>query len=62
MDVEAGRNVVYLVTHDFTETEVEADETLHLSLPWLRDKLYLQSGAGKVVHVLDCCYSGEMGA
>jgi len=61
MDVEAGRNVVYLGTHDFAEEEVAGDETLHLSLPWLRDKLYLQTEAGKVVLLLDCCYSGQMG-
>ena len=61
MDVEAGRNVVYLGTHDFAEEEVAGDETLHLSLPWLRDKLYLQTEAGKVVLLLDCCYSGLMG-
>ncbi len=61
MDVEAGRNVVYLGTHDFVEAQVEGDETLHLSFPWLRDKLYLQTEAGKVLLLLDCCYSGEMG-
>ena len=61
MDVEAGRNVVYLGTYDFVEAQVEGDETLHLSFPWLRDKLYLQTEAGKVLLLLDCCYSGEMG-
>src|SRR5260370_1420573 len=60
IDVEAGRNEVYLGTHDFVEKQVERDETLHLSLPWLRDKLYQQAEAGKVLLVLDCCYSGEI--
>src|SRR5579885_2427828 len=61
MDVQAGRNIIYLGTHDFAEGEVEGDETLHLSLPWLRDKLYFQTEAGKVVLIIDACYSGEMG-
>jgi WD40 repeat protein len=61
MDVEAGRNEIYLGTHDFIEKQVEQDETLHLSLPWLRDKLYQHAEARKVLLVLDCCYSGEVG-
>jgi len=45
MDVEAGRNEVYLGTYDFVEKQVERDETLHLSLPWLRDRLAEQAVA-----------------
>ncbi len=62
MNVEADRDEVYLGTHDFSEEEVEEDETLHLSLSWLRDKLYWQTEAGKVVLILDCCYSGQIGS
>jgi WD40 repeat protein len=62
MDVEAERQEVYLGTYDFSEEEVEEAEELHLSLSWLRDKLYRQTEAGKVVLLLDCCYSGQMGS
>jgi len=61
MDVEAGRNEVYLGTYDFAEKQVERDETLHLSLSWLRDKLFQRVEAEKVLLVLDCCYAGAVG-
>ena len=61
MTIEADCRDVYLVTHDFNEVEVEEDENAHLSMRWLRDKLYLPTEAGKVLLILDCCYAGDVG-
>src|SRR6266702_6846573 len=61
MLIEAGRRDIYLVTHNFRERDVERDENLHLSMQWLRDKLYIPTNAGRVLLILDCCYAGEFG-
>jgi WD40 repeat protein len=61
MTVSAEEQDIYLVTHDFSEQEVEEDESLHCSMGWLRDKLYMPTAAGKVLLILDCCYAGNMG-
>ena len=38
----------------------QRDPTLHVSLRWLRDYLYNQTEAGRVLILLDCCYSGYL--
>src|SRR2546425_8706168 len=43
---EADERDVYLVTSDFDEVEVEEDQHAHLSMGWLRDKLYIPTQAG----------------
>ncbi len=60
MLIEAERRDVYLVTSDFDEVEVEEDENAHLSMRWLRDKLYIPTQAGRVLLILDCCYAGNI--
>lgn len=61
MTVDGDRSDIYLVTSDFSETDTEEDETLHCSMRWLQERLYLPTLAGKVLLVLDCCYAGNMG-
>lgn len=61
MTVSGGQDDIYLGTHDFNEQEVDEDEYTHCSMRWLRDKLYIPTGAGKVLIVLDCCYAGNIG-
>ena len=61
MKVEAEREETYLVTYDFDERVVVEDESFHVSLKWLREKLYERPNAGRVLIILDCCYAGEMG-
>jgi WD40 repeat protein len=61
MTIEAERRDIYLVTHNFRERDVKCDENLHLSMRWLRDKLYTLTNAGRVLLIIDCCYSGEIG-
>lgn len=61
MPISGGLTDIFLVTHNFNEQEVEEDETMHVSMRWLRDKLYLHPGAGKVLLILDNCFSGNMG-
>lgn len=61
MLVDGDQPDIYLATHDFAEGEVEEDNTLHVSMRWLQDKLYLPTQAGKVLLILDCCYAGNMG-
>lgn len=61
MTVEAAQQDVYFVTSNFSEIDVEEDEDRHLSMRWLRDKLYIPTQAGKVLLILDCCYSGDVG-
>jgi hypothetical protein len=54
------RRDVYLVTSDFDEELVRSDATLYFSLSWLWEKLHQSTGAGRVLIILDCCYSGNM--
>ena len=66
MRVSGGVSDIFLVTHDFIEREVEQDETLHLSMRWLRDKLYHATdrdgrAAGKILLIFDCCKGGNFG-
>ena len=61
MTVGGDQSDIYLATSDFSESETEEDETLHCSMRWLQEKLYLPTQAGKVLLVLDCCYAGNMG-
>src|SRR6266702_2442461 len=61
MTVSGDQSDIYLVTSDFSESETEEDDTMHCSMRWLQDKLYLPTQAGKVLLVLDCCYAGNMG-
>lgn len=59
MFIEAERRDIYLVTSNFTELDVEEDESAHFSMRWLRDKLYLPTKAGRVLLIFDCCYAGD---
>ncbi len=61
MTISGDQPDIYLVTSDFSETDTEEDETLHCSMRWLQEKLYLPTQAGKVLLILDCCYAGNMG-
>ncbi len=61
MTISGDQSDIYLVTSDFSETDTEEDETLHCSMRWLQEKLYLPTQAGKVLLMLDCCYAGNMG-
>jgi hypothetical protein len=53
---------VYLVTSDFQTLDVKEDEHRHISFKWLWERLYQGNKAGKVVIILDCCYSGNLAA
>lgn len=61
MTIEADRQDVYLVTHDFNERHVRRDENAHLSMRWLQDKILRNTDIGKVLLLLDCCYAGGIG-
>ncbi|MFL5625950.1 MAG: caspase family protein, partial [Ktedonobacteraceae bacterium] len=61
MTVEADQQDVYFVTSNFSEIDVEEDENAHISMSWLRDKLYIPTQAGRVLLILDCCYAGDIG-
>lgn len=61
MEIEIDERDIYLVTSNFKERDVEEDNYSHLSMSWIRDKLYIPTAAGRVLLILDCCYAGEMG-
>jgi len=61
MMVEAEQRDVYFVSHDFDPSDVDDDENAHVSMRWLRKMLYEHTQAGKVLLILDCCFSGDMG-
>ena len=61
MKVEAEQRDVYFVSHDFDQADVEDDENSHVSMRWLRRILYERTQAGRVLLILDCCYSGDIG-
>jgi uncharacterized caspase-like protein len=50
----------YLGTADFNEEDVTDDPTLHVTMHWLRDKLFRNTTAGQVLIVLDCCYAEDI--
>ena len=58
---EADRELVYLGSNDFSERDVEEEETAHINLQFLRKHLYESTKAGRVLVILDCCYAGNMG-
>jgi uncharacterized caspase-like protein len=60
MKTKGERTDIYFVTYDFKEDDVKVDPTMHLSMRWLWEVLYQQSGAGRVLLILDCCYAGNM--
>ncbi len=55
-----GQQDVFLVTDDYSPEMARRDPTLHVSLRWLREYLYNQTEAGRVLILLDCCYSGYL--
>lgn len=55
-----GQQDVFLVTNDYSPEMVQRDPTLHVSLRWLREYLYNQTETGRVLILLDCCYSGYL--
>lgn len=61
MTIEADRQDVYLVTADFREQHVARDETRHISVRWLQDKVLQHTTVGKILLMLDCCYAGAIG-
>ena len=50
----------YLGSADFKEEEVEEDPNLHVSLHWLRERLFEKTNAGSVLVILDCCYAEDI--
>ena len=50
----------YLGSADFKEEEVEEDPNLHVSLHWLRERLFEKTNAGCVLVILDCCYGEDI--
>ncbi len=51
----------YLGSADFKEEEVEEDPmTMHVSLHWLRERLFEKTNAGRVLVILDCCYGEDI--
>src|SRR5712692_206466 len=50
----------YLGSADFNEDEVEANPHMHVSLHWLRERLFEKSEAGRVLVILDCCYGEDV--
>lgn len=50
----------YLGTSDFDTRDAEDDPDLHISLHWLRDRLFLHCDAGQVIIILDCCYAEDI--
>ena len=46
MTVGGDQPDIYLATHNFSEWEAEEDETLHFSMRWLQNKLYIPTQAG----------------
>lgn len=60
MKVKGESQDIYLVTHDFNESQVEIDPTHHLSMRWLWEVLYQRTNVGKILVILDCCYAGNM--
>ena len=61
MTISGDQPDIYLATHNFSEREAEEDETLHFSMRWLQNKLYIPTQAGRVLLILDCCYAGNIG-
>jgi hypothetical protein len=55
-----GQQDAFLVTNDYAPEMAQRDPTLHVSLRWLREYLYNQTEAGRVLILLDCCYSGYL--
>ena len=58
---EAERELVYLGSADFNERDVKDFEASHVHLQFLRELLYERTQAGRVLVILDCCFSGNMG-
>src|SRR5712692_2327772 len=51
----------YLGSADIKEEEVEEDPmTMHVSLHWLRERLFEKTDAGRVLVILDCCYGEDI--
>ncbi|WP_220207248.1 caspase family protein [Reticulibacter mediterranei] len=62
MIVESNSNIpsAYLGTADFDDRDVDDDHSLHVSMHWLRDKLFKGTQAGCVLIILDCCYAEDI--
>ncbi len=50
----------YLGTADFNEQDVEDEPHLHVSMHWLRDRLFEKTNAGRVLIILDCCFAEDI--
>ena len=61
MTISGDQPDVFLVTHDFSEQDIEDDETLGFSMRWLQNSFYIPTQAGRVLLILDCCYAGNIG-
>ncbi len=60
IELPGGHRDIYLVTHDFKESNLQLSPTMHISMRWLREILYRKSQAGAVLLILDCCYAGNI--
>src|SRR5207247_2081670 len=54
IETPGGHRDIYLVTHDFSEDDVNFSPTMHISMRWLRETLYNKAQAGAVLLILDC--------
>lgn len=50
----------YLGTADFNEQYVEDEPQLHVSMHWLRDRLFEKTNAKRVMIILDCCFAEDI--
>ena len=50
---------ICLVTGDFDVERAKEDDTSYISVRWLQEQLHRPDGAGTVLFILDCCYSGN---
>jgi tetratricopeptide (TPR) repeat protein len=60
MNTASELGEVYIGSYDFDHKDVEEDENIHVSLRWLRDRLFYSTTARKVLIILDCDYAGSM--
>lgn len=61
LEKASGRGYeVYLVTSTFNDFEAEEEDSMHISLRYLYEQLYIQAKASQVLLILDCCYAGRI--
>ena len=60
METPGGHRDIYLVTHNFDESDVILSPSTHISMCWLREMMYEKTDASAVLLILDCCYGGNI--